>query len=109
MLFRSNPDVDWWLGTANVRELFGTDVKVDELRKLPVQMIVGGEDTDTWEIAEPGIDAGGDTRVERLTTLRDNWEQHGIKVQFDLIEGMAHSGSRAIPQAQRFFAEVMGR
>jgi poly(3-hydroxybutyrate) depolymerase len=96
----------WWLGTGDVKERFGIELDLEALRQVPVQMIVGAEDTATWEIAEPGIDAGGDTRVERLTTLRDNWEKHGIKVRFDLVEGMAHSGSTAIPHAQNFFADV---
>lgn len=104
---RIDPSTPWWLGTADVKELFGVDLDLDALRRVPVQMIVGTEDTETWEIAEPGVDAGGDTRIERLTTLRDNWEEHGITVRFDLIEGMAHSGSKAIPHAQRFFAGVL--
>lgn len=104
---RIDPSTPWWLGTADVKELFGVDLDLDALRRVPVQMIVGTEDTETWEIAEPGVDAGGDTRIERLTALRDNWEEHGIKVRFTLVEGMAHSGSRAIPHAQRFFSGVL--
>jgi poly(3-hydroxybutyrate) depolymerase len=106
---RINPDVPWWLGTADVKEVFGIDLDLPELAKVPVQMLVGAEDTDTWEIAEPGIDAGGDTRVERLLTLRDNWEAHGIGVRFDLVPGMGHSGSAAIPVAQDFFSGVLAR
>jgi poly(3-hydroxybutyrate) depolymerase len=104
---RIDPNTPWWLGTADVKELFGIDLDLDALRQVPVQMIVGAEDTATWEIAEPGIDAGGETRVERLQTLRDNWEQHGIKVRFDLIPGMAHSGSTALGHAHRFFAGIL--
>ena len=106
---RINPDVPWWLGTADVKEVFGIDLDLTELAKVPVQMLVGADDVDTWEIAEPGIDAGGDTRVERLMTLRDNWEAHGISVRFDLVGGMGHSGSAAIPQAQDFFSGVLTR
>jgi hypothetical protein len=72
-------------------------------------MIVGADDTETWEIAEPGIDAGGNTRVERLHTLRDNWEAHGIPVRLEVIPGMGHSGSTGVPYAQRFFSEVLGQ
>jgi predicted peptidase len=106
---RINPDVPWWLGTADVKEVFGIDLDLPELAKVPVQMLVGAEDTETWEIAEPGIDAGGNTRVERMMTLRDNWEAHGISVRFDLVPGMGHSGSAAIPQAQDFFSGVLNR
>jgi predicted peptidase len=106
---RIDPDVPWWLGTADVKEVFGRDLDLPELAKVPVQMLVGAEDVETWEIAEPGIDAGGNTRVERLMTLRDNWEAHGISVRFDLVPGMGHSGSAAIPQAQDFFSGVLSR
>jgi poly(3-hydroxybutyrate) depolymerase len=104
---RIDPDVPWWLGTADLTEVFGTELDLPTLRRVPVQMIVGAEDTETWEIAEPGIDAGGDTRVERLRTLRDNWEAHGIPVRLDVIPGMGHSGSRGVPHTQRFFSEVL--
>jgi predicted peptidase len=104
---RIDPDVPWWLGTADLAEVFGTELDLPTLRRVPVQMIVGAEDTETWEIAEPAIDAGGDTRVERLRTLRDNWEAHGIPVQLDVIPGMGHSGSRGVPHTQRFFSEVL--
>lgn len=104
---RIDPDVPWWLGTADLAEVFGTELDLPTLRRVPVQMIVGADDTETWEIAEPGIDAGGDTRVERLHTLRDNWEAHGIPVQLDVVPGMRHSGSTCVPHTQRFFSGVL--
>ncbi|MEU6602713.1 PHB depolymerase family esterase [Streptomyces flaveolus] len=104
---RIDPDVPWWLGTADVAERFGREIDLVTLRTVPVHMLVGDADTDTWEIAEPGLDAGGDTRVERMTALRDNWERHGVPVRFELIPGMGHSGSTALPHVQRFFADVL--
>ena len=104
---RINPDVAWWPGTADLAERFGTELDLAELRRIPVQMIVGARDTETWEIAEPGIDAGGDTRVQRMTALHDNWTAHGITVCLEVVPGMGHSGSGAVPVAQRFFAEVL--
>jgi poly(3-hydroxybutyrate) depolymerase len=104
---RIDPDVPWWLGTADLRERFGQDLALDALRTVPVQMIVGAEDTDTWEIAEPGVDAGGDTRVARLTTLRDNFEENGIGVQLDVVPGIAHRGLQLQDVVQRFLGEVL--
>ncbi|GAA3812754.1 PHB depolymerase family esterase [Streptomyces chiangmaiensis] len=104
---RINPEVPWWLGTADVAERFGREIDLDVLRTVPVQMLVGDADTDTWEIAEPGLDVGGDTRIERMKALRDNWEQHGIPVHFELIPGMGHSGSAGLPHVQRFFAGIL--
>lgn len=67
---RINPEVPWWLATADLRAQFGRDLDLAALRRLSVHMIVGDADTETWEIAEPGLDAGGATHVERLTALR---------------------------------------
>jgi pimeloyl-ACP methyl ester carboxylesterase len=106
---RIDPKTPWWLGTADIEERFGIELDLPALRQVPVQMIVGEEDTETWEIAEPDIDAGGETRIERLRTLRDNFEGNGIEVRFDLVPGMGHRGSLARPHAQRFFAELLDR
>lgn len=104
---RIDPDVPWWQGTADLRERFGKDLDLAALREVPVQMVVGAEDTETWEIAEPDIDAGGDTRVARLRTLRDNFEAHGIGVRFDLVPGIAHKGLAVQPRVQEFLSGVL--
>ncbi len=104
---RIDPDIPWWLGTADLRERFGRDLDLAALRQVPVQMIVGAEDTETWEIAEPGIDAGGDTRVARLTTLRDNFTAHGIDVRFDLVPGIGHRGLQLQEVVQQFLGEQL--
>lgn len=104
---RIDPRVPWWPGTADLRERFGVDLDLPALRDVPVQMVVGAEDTETWEIAEPGVDAGGDTRVERLTSLRDNFTRHGIDVRFDVVPGLAHRGLELQPVVQDFFAGVL--
>jgi mannose-6-phosphate isomerase-like protein (cupin superfamily)/dienelactone hydrolase len=104
---RINPDVPWWLGTADLRERFGIDLDLAALRQVPVQMLVGDADVETWEIAEPGLDAGGDTRIERLTALHRNWTEHGIGARFDLVPGVAHSGSKMVEHVQRFFHDVL--
>lgn len=104
---RIDPDVPWWLGTADLRERFGKDLDLDALRAVPVQMIVGAEDTQTWEIAEPEVDAGGDTRIARLTSLRRNFEGHGISVRFDLVPRVGHRGLELQGSVQRFLSEVL--
>jgi pimeloyl-ACP methyl ester carboxylesterase len=104
---RIDPDVPWWLGTADLGEVFGRELDLPELRRVAVQMVVGGEDTDTWEIQEPGIDAGGDTRIERITTLRDNWTANGIDVRLDVVPGVKHSGRGILPAAQHFLSATL--
>ncbi|HVV24002.1 MAG TPA: PHB depolymerase family esterase [Pseudonocardiaceae bacterium] len=106
---RINPDIPWWLGTADLAEQFGTDLDLPALRRVPVHMVVGDADVETWEIGEPGIDAGGDTRIERLTSLRDNWVGNGIPVDFELVPGVAHSGRAVLPAVQRWLSKALTR
>ncbi|WP_052488561.1 PHB depolymerase family esterase [Streptomyces sp. 150FB] len=106
---RISQELPWWQGTADIRERFGKDLDLAALRDTKIQMIVGGQDTDTWEIAEPDIDAGGDTRIERLTTLRDNFRQHNVPAQLDVVPGVAHKGFLMLPQVQGFFSAALPR
>ena len=106
---RIDPDTPWWLGTADVAERFGRALDLAELRRVPVQMVVGAEDTDTAEIAEPGLDAGGATRIDRLHALQANFERHGIAVELTLLPGVGHRGLQVQPTVQRFLAAQLRR
>ncbi|SMD19377.1 PHB depolymerase family esterase [Kibdelosporangium aridum] len=106
----------WWLGTKGFQERFGRSIDLDAVRRVPVHMVVGSEDTDTFEINNPGesnwmngCEKTGRTRVERLDTLRRNFESNGIKVIFDVVDGAGHSGSAVLPAVQRFFGSLIGR
>jgi hypothetical protein len=77
-------------------------------------MVVGAEDTDTFEINNPGesnwmdgCEKTGRTRIERLRTLQRGYEAHGIDVTFDLVEGAAHSGTAMLPAVERFFGTLL--
>ncbi|WP_433503283.1 alpha/beta hydrolase [Pseudonocardia halophobica] len=105
---RIDPGTPWWLGTADVEERFGRRLDLPTLRTVPVQMVVGDRDLDTTEIAEPGIDAGGATRIDRLRSLRANFERHGIGVDLVLLPGIGHRGLEVQPAVQRFLAARLG-
>lgn len=112
-----DPTRDWWVGTRNMAELFGTAPDVEAMRQVPVQMIVGAADLETWEITHkeggrnwmPDANHAGATRPERLASLRKSFEEAGIAVRFDLVANMAHDGLRAVPRVQDFFADVLAR
>ncbi|MGO4669481.1 alpha/beta hydrolase [Bosea sp. 2RAB26] len=112
-----DPTRDWWVGTRNVAELFGAPVDFDAMRQVPVQMIVGDADLETWEIThKPGgphwmLDANhaGATRPERLALLRKSFEAHEINVRFDLVPNMAHDGLKAVSRVEEFFATILAR
>jgi dienelactone hydrolase len=109
-----DPDQLWWLGTKGFAEQFGQEIDLARLRTVPVQMVVGDQDVETWEINNPGhsnwmdgAERTGRTRIERLRTLRDNYRAAGIDVRFDVVPGVAHSGRRILPVVQEFFAEIL--
>jgi hypothetical protein len=79
-------------------------------------MVVGADDVDTWEINNvggpnwmDGVEKTGRTRIERLETLRANFETHGIQVRFDVVPGVAHKGIEVTPVVQEFMADLMSR
>jgi poly(3-hydroxybutyrate) depolymerase len=107
-------DLPWWLGTADIEHRFGRPVDLAALRRVPVLMVVGDQDVDTWEITNPGdpnwmdgTEQTGETRVDRLRTLERNFVEHGIEVRFVLVPGVGHRGSLVLPPVRDFFAELI--
>ncbi|MGP4021350.1 alpha/beta hydrolase [Saccharopolyspora sp. 5N708] len=107
-------DRPWWLGLRGIEDAIGATPKLGELAAVPVQMVVGSQDTETWEINNPGdsnwmdgAQDAGRTRVERLTTLRENFEKHGIAVRFDIVDGVAHEPMRVLDPVRDFFAGLL--
>ncbi|MCW3475242.1 alpha/beta hydrolase [Limobrevibacterium gyesilva] len=106
---------DYWVGTRNLEALFGTALDLAAMRQVPVQMVVGAADIETWEIDyQPGsrnymdgINATGRTRIERNTALRRNFEAHGIQVRQDIVPNVPHDGTKVLPNVQDFFLDVL--
>jgi hypothetical protein len=110
-----DPTRDWWVGTRNVEALFGIAIDQTALARVPVQMVVGAADLETWEITHreggrhwmPDANHAGRNRPERLARLKASFEAAGVSVRFDLVSNMAHDGLQAVPEAQTFFADVL--
>jgi poly(3-hydroxybutyrate) depolymerase len=110
-----DPSRDWWVGTRNIEALFGQSIDTASMAKVPVQMIVGSADLETWEITHkegkrhwmPGANDAGKTRPERLDSLRRSFEASGISVRFDLVPNMAHDGLRSVGPATEFLASSL--
>jgi pimeloyl-ACP methyl ester carboxylesterase len=106
---------DWWVGVRNLEEVFGKPLDLEALRKVPVHMVVGASDTDTWEITIPetsgwwmeGANDAGKTRIDRLTSLSRSFREHGVAVQLDLVPGIAHDGWAVLDPVKIFFARCM--
>lgn len=104
----------WYLGIENIEDEFNIKIDLEEMRKVPVHMVVGEEDTDGWEINNKhdpywvsGFEENGNTRIERLQALQKNYMTKGIDVYFDLVPGNGHKGLPLMPRVQQFFSKVL--
>jgi hypothetical protein len=77
-------------------------------------MIVGGEDTETWEITiKPGhawwmegAGLAGSNRIERMLSLKGSFERHGIAVRHDVVPGTAHKRAPLMPATEDFLHDA---
>ena len=112
-----NTELPWWTGVSDIEERFGRALDVDAMRSVPVQMVVGAEDTQTWEITipegsswwMPGANDAGANRIERLRSLQQSFEASGIAVQFDVVPGTDHNGWAVLPPGKRFFSDCLSK
>ena len=100
----------WWAGVADVAEIFGRPVDLAALRAVPVQVLVGGDDTGPVEPGDPEGDAGatGRNRVQRARLLHASLARHGVGSRLDVVPGAGHEHAPLLPHAQRFLAEHLG-
>ena len=103
---------DWWVGTRDFEQRFGHPIDRDALSRVPVNMVVGAADIETWEITHKpgsrhwmkGSNDAGATRPERLQSLARNFRNAGIEVQLDIVPNMPHGEQPALPYVTEFFA-----
>lgn len=108
-------DHDFWVGVRNLDAVFGRSIDLPAMRRVPVQMIVGGDDTETWEITirpdsrlwMEGADLAGANRIDRIAALRDSFTRHGIAVRHEVVPGVAHSGIAMMPMIEQFLADAL--
>ena len=102
---------DWWVGVRDMETVFGKPLDLEALRRVKVQLIVGDRDTETWEIThEPGsrywraeAAKAGANRIERLRSLQQSLQAHGVSVQFDIMPDAVHESIPAMELAKAFF------
>lgn len=112
---RLDPTRDWWVGIRDLPERFGITFDAAALARVPVQMIVGNADLETWEITHrpggrfwmEGANDAGPTRPERLKALAESFRAAGVEVQFDLLPGVSHQRLATLPKVQDFLAGVL--
>lgn len=106
---------DWWVGTADIERLFGKPVAVEHLRRVPILLTVGSDDTGTRDIiSDPssprwmeGAALSGANRVERLQSLHSNYKELQLQVEMDILPGVSHEVTSHTERGRDFFAGVM--
>ncbi|WEX09030.1 alpha/beta hydrolase [Chelativorans sp. AA-79] len=110
-----DPARDWWVGIRDVAEKFGRPFDPAALARVPVHMVVGALDLETWEIThEPGsrywmegANDAGRTRPERLASLAGSFEQAGVNVTFDEVPGVSHDRMKVLHKVKAFLTKTL--
>lgn len=95
----------WPRGTEDTTAIFGTPTDVKRLASTRIQIVVGSEDH-----YHPLNDDGSEFHLSRYDTARqlhDNYDLHGIKHQWTVIEGGWHETDLFRPQVQDFIFGIM--
>lgn len=106
---------DYWVGCHNLEAVFGAPLDSAAMRRVPVHLVVGGADRETWEITHKpggrnwmeGANKAGETRVDRLRSLDEALTGLGVRTRFDIIPGMSHDNLKAVGAVKDFFLDVL--
>jgi pimeloyl-ACP methyl ester carboxylesterase len=102
---RIDPQRDWPLGSRNVGDLFGPELDLAALRRVPVQLLVGGDDRMTLPIPPALLAELGEYEPNRTglnRALYDNYLSVGLTVTRKVVAGVAHEGLRLVSDAAAF-------
>jgi poly(3-hydroxybutyrate) depolymerase len=112
-----DPGEPWWGGVKDASEVFGRHIDLAALARVPLQLLVGSDDTDTAELKEqpPSRFWSSDdarlrsNRVDRLRLLHRSLREAGVDCTLDVMPGITHgAGTQAAArQAIGFFRRVM--
>jgi pimeloyl-ACP methyl ester carboxylesterase len=108
-------DHDFWVGVRDFETVFGKPINLDAIRRVAVQMVIGADDLETWEITitpqdalwKPGADLAGATRNDRIRALKASLERQGISARLDTEPGVAHDDRKLIRHVKKFFARTL--
>ncbi|CAM5699864.1 PHB depolymerase family esterase [Streptomyces canus] len=107
-----DPTKTWWQGTADMEKHFGVQVDPAALRDLPVQFVIGAQDTGTADFAPVdslGLAPAGRNRIENVNALRANWQDHGVRSRLDTVADVAHDQFGVLPVVREFLAAHLAR
>jgi predicted esterase len=102
---------NWYAGTADFNQIFNQSIDFVQMKQVPVQLIVGGNDTDDSFMSDHDEyrEKYGKSRLQRMKHLEENYRKFGIEVHFDEIEGVGHNGlhDQIIKKVEDFFIQYL--
>lgn len=106
---------DWWVGVKGMEEIFGRPLDVAAMRDVAVQLVIGDQDIETWDVTVgpqspfwmEGINDSGETRVDRLRSLETGLRSIGVELRFDTVPGVSHDGTGIQGPVKAFFSQVL--
>lgn len=112
-----DPALPWPAGVGDLEQTFGRPFDAAAVARVPANLIVGDEDTATWEISVapghrvyiPEVNAEGVTRIVRLQALADSLRRNGNEVTVDLVPGVAHEGYHLLKPTFRALRQLLQR
>jgi len=106
---------DWWVGIGDLEERFGKAFQQEELAKIPVHMVVGDADLETWEITHKpggryymeGANDAGENRPARLEALANSFRSVGVSVTLDRVAGVSHDRIKVLGHVKSFLTKTL--
>lgn len=110
-----DPDRDWWVGVRDLQARFGKAFDAEALANVPVHMVVGDADLETWEITHrpgskyymEGANDAGENRPARLEALAASFRNAGVDVTLDKVAGVSHDRIKVLGHVKAFLARIL--
>lgn len=99
-----NPAEPYFWGVKDFRDYFDKDPELASIQEVPVQITVG--ENDTKFIGESDY---GTNRVERMISLKKNFEDNQMAVELEILPGLGHGRGEKerVQAAQGFFEKYL--